>query len=179
MNKQQKQWKSTRQIVLVALFIALSAAGALIKVPSPTGTVALDALPAFLATLLLGGFPGAIVGFLGHMASAVTAGFPLTIPIHLLVGALMAVIMLICGVIARKIHPVAAMAAGIVLNGVGAPAAFILIPKFGMVFFTSMVLPLTVGSAINIIIAGILYYSLRKTKIVKSWQETRNGKQEA
>ena len=152
----------------------MSAVGAFIKIPSPTGTVAMDSLPAYLAALLLGGIPGAIVGFLGHMASAATAGFRMG-PIHLLVGFQMAVIMLVFSFIAKKIHPVAAMIIGIILNGVGAPATFILIPGFGMAFFVSMVLPLTVVSAINIIIAGIIYYPLQKTTIVKSLQGAVNG----
>lgn len=171
-----KQQRLTRQIVLTALFIALSAVGAFIKIPSPTGSVALDALPAYLATLLLGGIPGAIVGFLGHLASAATAGFFMTIPIHLLVGLEMAVIMLVFSFIAKKVNPVAAMIIGIVLNGVGAPASFILFPQFGTAFFFSMVLPLTVGSAINIIASGILYYPLRKIKIVKNLQDDIRGK---
>lgn len=169
-----KQQKLTRQIVLMALFIALSATGAFIKIPSPTGTVALDALPAYLAALLLGGVPGAIVGFLGHMASAATAGFYLTVPIHLLVGLEMAAIMLAFSFIARKVHPVAAIVAGILLNGVGAPATLIPLPGFGTAFFVSMVLPLTVGSAINVILAGMLYYPLQKTGIARKFTGSAN-----
>jgi riboflavin transporter len=173
MSNQQKR---TRQIVLIALFIALSTVGAFIKIPSPTGTVAFDSLPAFLAALLLGGIPGAIVGFLGHMASAASTGFPMTVPIHLFVGVLMAVIMLVVSFVAKKINPLVAMAVGIILNGVGAPAAFILLPKFGTAFFVNMVLPLTVGSIINIVVAGLVYYPLRKVSTVKRLLGTAEDK---
>ena len=38
-----------KKIARVGILIALCVVGALIKIPSPTGSVALDAAPAFLA----------------------------------------------------------------------------------------------------------------------------------
>jgi riboflavin transporter len=100
MRKNQMQ---TKFIVLMGLFIAMSVVGGYVKIPNPvTSSVAFDSLPAFLAALVLGGIPGAIVGFLGHMATAAVGGFPLTLPIHLFIGLQMAIIMLIFSFVAKK-----------------------------------------------------------------------------
>jgi hypothetical protein len=63
----------TLQICLLAMFCALSAIGAQIHIH---GSIALDALPAFLAALLLGGPGGAVVGALGHLLPRVWRVFP-------------------------------------------------------------------------------------------------------
>lgn len=42
------------------------------------GSVAFDAAPAFIGTLLLGPMYGAVLGIFGHLTSALLAGFPLT-----------------------------------------------------------------------------------------------------
>ncbi|MGI6424678.1 MAG: hypothetical protein ACOX2A_05490 [Tepidanaerobacteraceae bacterium] len=44
----------TNTFALMGMFIALSIVGAFIKIPSPTGTVALDSAPGYTAALLLG-----------------------------------------------------------------------------------------------------------------------------
>lgn len=171
----RKEFKQLMLLVLMGLFIALSVIGAIIKIPSPTGTVALDSMPGYLAALLLGGIPGAVVAFLGHMATAASTGFPMTLPIHLLVACEMAVIMLVVGYTAKKLHLIAGLILGLILNGVVSPASFILFPQFGTAFFISMVLPLTVGSLINIIPAGLVYYPLRKINAIEQLRITKNG----
>ena len=94
---------SARILVLMGLFIALSVVGAYIKIPNPiTSSIALDALPAYLASLLLGGKYGAIIGAVGHLVSATIGGFPLSLPIHLVVAIQMTVIMPIFGWISKK-----------------------------------------------------------------------------
>ena len=74
---------TTRNLVLMALFIALSFVGAQLKIFS---TVAFDSLPAFLATLLMGPFFGAIVAIIGHLLTALTSGFPMTLPVHCVIA---------------------------------------------------------------------------------------------
>ncbi len=56
--------KTTVNLVMVALFCALSAVGANIKI---MGSIAFDSLPAFLAAILMGPAAGAIVGALGSI----------------------------------------------------------------------------------------------------------------
>ena len=156
-----------KRIVMLSLFIALCFVGAMIKLPSPTGTVALDAMPAFLAASLLGPVPGAVTGLLGHLMTAASAGFPLTLPVHLLVSVLMLVIVLTYGFLFKNVNRILAVVVGVLLNGIGAPAALMFMPGFGAPFFVAMVLPLTVGSLINVILAYMVHLSLEKTNVLK------------
>lgn len=146
----------TKSLVLLAMFVALSSVGASIKVPSPTGTVALDALPGFLAALVLGPGLGALVAALGHLLTSLFAGFPMSLPLHLLVAAQMAVAAYAMGYCKNYGLPLAA-AVGIFINGVVAPACFILLPQFGMAFFAAMLVPLLVGATINVVAAAVIY----------------------
>jgi uncharacterized membrane protein len=156
-----------RKIVLLSMFIALCFIGSVIKMPSPTGTVAFDSMPAFLAASLLGPFPGAVIGLLGHLMTAASAGFPLTLPIHLLIGFQMAVICWIYGLLFRNVNRYLAVVIATLLNGVASPAMLMLLPGFGMGFFAAMVLPLTVGSLINIVVAFMVHLALEKSNALK------------
>lgn len=151
----------------LAVLIALAAVGAMIKIPSPTGTVALDAAPGFLAALLLGPTPGAIVAGLGHLASAGIVGFPLGLPLHLFIALQMVVVAILIGYTNRHLGTVYAMIIGIVANGIAAPAAFIVVPGFGLPFFLAMVVPLLVASTINVVVAGLVYRALSRTTYVQ------------
>jgi riboflavin transporter len=169
MRRKQMQ---TKLIVLMGLFIAMSVVGGYVKVPNPvTSSVAFDSLPAFLATLVLGGIPGAVVGFLGHMSSAAVGGFPLTLPIHLFIGLQMAIIMLVFGFVAKRINLILAIIVGIFLNGVAAPACFILFPSMGMAVFLDLIIPLSIASILNILVASLVYGGIKNAAMVKSFQE--------
>jgi hypothetical protein len=166
-----KQQKTTRMIVLMGLFIALSVIGGYIKIPNPvTSSIALDSMPAFLATLVLGGGPGAIVGFLGHLVSAAIGGFPLSLPIHLIIGVQMVIVMLVFGWAARKFNVAVAVIVGIILNGVVAPASFIPLPGMGVPFFVGSVGFLLLASAVNAVVAGIIYHYIRDIEYIKAIQ---------
>jgi riboflavin transporter len=167
----RKELKNTKFIVLMGLFIAMSVVGGYIKVPNPiTDSIAFDSLPAFLATLVLGGVPGAIIGFLGHMASAGMGGFPLSIPIHLFIGVEMSLIMLAFNFAARKFNITIAIVIGIILNGVIAPACFILIPGQGMATFTYLLIPLIFASTLNIILSVLIFKGIKNTSIIKEFK---------
>ena len=152
---------SGTRLVYLAFLVALSAVGANLKLPSLTGTPALDSLPGYLASILMGAPEGALVISLGHLLTALTAGFPLSIPLHLLIATGMAACATVFSHIARRSLWLAAIA-GILMNGVLFPAAFIPIPGFGPGFFGAMVMPLVVASGLNILGALALYLSLRK-----------------
>lgn len=154
--------QKTKQLVLTGMFIALSVVGALIKVPSPTGTVAFDSAPGFAAALLLGPGLGALSAALGHLFTSLFAGFPMTFPIHIIVALEMAAFAAIYGYMGRKNLPLAVVAVSI-LNGVIAPATFIVFPQFGMAFFVSMLVPLLVASAANVIVSALIYKVISAT----------------
>ncbi|MBK7820746.1 MAG: ECF transporter S component [Tessaracoccus sp.] len=152
------QSSSTRRIARTGILIALSVVGALIKIPSPTGSVALDAAPAFLAAFAFTLPEAMLVAVLGHLVSAATAGFPLSLPVHLIIAVTMAVAVAGAGWAARRVNLWAGVAVGILLNGVGAPLA--LVPLFGWGFFVGMLVPLLVGAGINVILAALVAKAL-------------------
>lgn len=159
-NLSSRRWPA-RRLTYLAMFMALSAVGAYIKIPSIIGTPALDSFPGFLAALLMGPVNGAIVAALGHMLTALTAGFPLSIPIHLLIAGGMAGIAALFAVVSRY-SLWAGMAAGAVLNGIALNGLFLPIPGFGKAFFLAMVVPLTVASILNIALAGVVFKTLNR-----------------
>jgi uncharacterized membrane protein len=171
--RRRQQFFTPRRIARVAILIALSAVGAFIKIPSPTGTVALDSAPAFVAAAAFSPGEGAIVGAIGHIFSALVTGFPLGLPIHLLVAASMVLFIWVFGVVARRINIWVAIPVGILLNGVGGAA--LLIPIYGIGIFATLVLPLLVGSAINVIIAVAVVKVLDATGLSENAKRKRDG----
>lgn len=171
--KSKKNYFTPKRIARIAILVALSAVGAFIKLPSPTGTVALDSAPAFVAAAAFGPGEGAIVGVLGHMFSALITGFPLGLPIHILVAVSMIAWIGLFGLIARKINIWVAIPVGIILNGVGGAA--LLIPIYGFGIFATLVVPLLVGSAINIIIAVAVVKVLDLTGLGSAPRKSKNA----
>ena len=82
---------SIKKVSLISLCIALSVAGASIKIPAIVSSVALDMVPALLGGVMFGSIPGAIIAFIAHLLSALLGGMPLG-PFHLLIGLEMAVL---------------------------------------------------------------------------------------
>lgn len=165
-----------RRVARVAILVALSAVGAFIKIPSPTGTVALDSAPGWLAAYVFSPVEGSIVGALGHLVSALSTGFPLGLPVHLVVAVEMAVFVAVFGLLARKVSIWLAIPVGIALNGVCGAA--IMIPIGGVGMFVSLVLPLTVGAAINVIIAVAAGRVLKAAGLATSDEKRGGSKQE-
>ncbi|NLZ53617.1 MAG: ECF transporter S component [Thermoanaerobacteraceae bacterium] len=151
--------QKTKMLTLMGLFVALSAVGALIKVPSPTGTVAFDSAPGFVAALLLGPGPGAFAAAFGHLFSSLFAGFPMTLPIHTVIALEMAAFAAIYGYMGKKNLTMGVIAVSL-LNGIIAPATFIPMPQFGIAFFTAMLFPLLVASAANVIVSALIYKAI-------------------
>ncbi|MFF2878231.1 ECF transporter S component [Gottfriedia sp. NPDC057991] len=159
---------NTKRIVLLSLFIALSAVLSNIKI---VYSIAFDSLPAFLAAMLISPIAGGIVGALGHLLTAITSGFPFTVPVHLFIAIQMLVIVWIFGVLFKKMNQYIAMVVAIILNG---PVATLLsglliaylnhsfTVKTVSSFFILMVVPLTLASAANIVLAFILQKVMKR-----------------
>lgn len=159
---------NTKRIVLLSLFIALSAVLSNIKI---VYSIAFDSLPAFLAAMLISPIAGGIVGALGHLLTAITSGFPFTVPVHLFIAIQMLVIVWIFGVLFKKMNQYIAMVVAIILNG---PVATLLsglliaylnhsfTAKTISSFFILMVVPLTLASAANIVLAFILQKVMKR-----------------
>ncbi len=141
----------------VGLLTALSAVGALVKIPSPVGSIALDSAAGYFAALIALK-EGAIVAALGHIFSAYSAGFPLG-ALHAIVAAYMAFCAATFGLIARWSLTLAVPVA-VFLNGVA--GAFIVLPIGGMPFVLAVMPFLTAASAANVIVASAVFRTLRR-----------------
>lgn len=137
----------------LAMFIALSAAGAFIKIPAVIGSVALDALPALMAAGLLGGAAGAAVGGIGHLLSSIVAGMPLG-PFHFLVACEMALLVYLFTMLYRSGKRWQAGVLFILGNSFAAPLPFMML--MGKSFYLAIVPSLFVGSVLNTVLAFIV-----------------------
>lgn len=165
----------TKQLVMAGLFIALSFVGANIKI---MGSIAFDSLPAFLAAILLGPLWGAAIGFLGHMATALTSGFPLSLPLHMVVAISMALTMLGFGFVFRMLQNKAVpwvnflitSLVGTVLNapislGLSMLTLSLMAGKEAAMGLLALLPVLLLASVINIVLAFILYIALERVMI--------------
>jgi hypothetical protein len=167
-SKERKGFFTARRIARMAIFIALSVVGAFIKIPSPTGTVAMDSCPGYFSALAWGYREGGIVIALGHLATAATVGFPLGV-LHLLIAVLMIVAAILFRfggtVVPRKwgINLVAAVLLGGTFNGL---MALIMAPLLGWGLAIALTPSLLVASYIDTAISAIAYSIVSKAKII-------------
>lgn len=157
---------SARKLAIMAIFIALSAVGSLIKIPSPIGSMALDSAPGFFAAIGFGGWVGFIVIAVGHVLSAAIAGFPLTLPIHLAIAIAMGLCTLAFRLLGRKglVWLIVAVAVTALLNSFG--LGLIVVPIGGWAMYAAVIPSLLVASLINLTIAAIAYYAVRDSSLL-------------
>ncbi len=159
-NTKNVSMSNIQVITRSGLLIGLSAIGAMIKIQ---GTIAFDSMPGFFAALFISPMAGGAVASLGHLLTAFTSGFPLTLPMHLMLTVVMGIIAYIFGVIERKVNGVLACVVAILLNGpvatfiAGITASLLGLPLSGSAMFTALVIPLTVVAAVNVILAYIIF----------------------
>ncbi|WP_366924445.1 ECF transporter S component [Metallumcola ferriviriculae] len=153
----------TKTVTRVGIFVALSVVGAFLKVPSPTGTVAFDSAPGYFAAAAFGGAEAALIISIGHLVSSALVGFPLSLPIHFLIAVQMALFAYLFGFLVRKVNGYAAITLTTLANGILAPLS--LVPMNGWPFFVAMLPPLLAASFANVLLAYIIYKSVRKAGI--------------
>lgn len=146
-----------KSVVVVAVFVALAAAGGLLKMPSPVGSIALDSAPGFFVAGFFSPLLGGIVGAAGHLASAGVAGFPLAVA-HILIAVLQFVWCYIFGVIVRKGRRywalILASAVAVVLNGVAAPLILAALMPMFREMLTVLIPFLLLASGANVLLAA-------------------------
>ncbi len=148
----------TRKLTLMAIFIALSFVGSLIKIPSPLGDIGFDSTAGFTATLFLGYIPGATVTMLGYLVITASAGFPLGI---LTIG--VALEMFFIAIAYRyfyEINGILGITIGTILNGIIAP--LIVLPVGGLGLYVGLLPSLTVASVLNLTMSAVIYVALRR-----------------
>ena len=158
---------SISKLTYGGMLIALSAVGALIKI---SGTIALDSMPGFFAALFLGPSAGALVGALGHLLTAATSGFPMSLPMHLFLMVEMAFVIYVFGITYKKFGSIPAFIVGVLLNGpfaalVSVPVSKLLgLPFNGWALFNVIIIPLILASIVNVFLSQVVYKSITKIK---------------
>lgn len=163
-QNQKSNVANVKRISIIAIFIALSAVGSLIKIPSPVGTIGLDSAPGYFVALAFGGLEGALVIAIGHLLTAAVVGFPLTIPIHIFIAFQMALWALAFRWIYKKFGMIAAIVAATLLNGVVSSFTSMITGGMGAVIGTMPFL--VIGSIINIIIAAVSFRVIKGSKLI-------------
>jgi riboflavin transporter len=79
--------------------------------------------------------------------------------------------MLIFGFVAKRINLIVAIIVGAFLNGIAAPACFILFPSMGLAVFLDLIVPLSVASVLNILVASLIYNGIKNAGVIKRFQE--------
>jgi uncharacterized membrane protein len=155
---------SIKKIAYISIFTALSAVGALIKLPSPVGTIGLDSAPGYFSAIAFGYREGIAVIAIGHMLTSAIVGFPLGLPLHIFIAVLMALWSIVYRWIGKKLGVIVGSIIVVALNGV--------LSSFTMVFVGGMgavlgVMPfLVAGSLANIVIASVAYKAISRSKLI-------------
>lgn len=83
-----------RLLTLAAMFAALCAIGAFVKIPVGIGSAALDTIPALVSAAFLPPVYAGAASMIGHLSSSLYAGFPLG-PLHILIAGEMFLILFV------------------------------------------------------------------------------------
>ncbi|MGB3368907.1 MAG: ECF transporter S component [Acidaminobacteraceae bacterium] len=163
--------KNNRRLILMSLFIAISYIGALIKIPGPFTTIALDSFPGYLGGLIIGGIYGGFVGMIAHLFVALLSGFPFSLPVHIIISFMMFISVFCYSKLSKRYNIILGSAIGVLLNGILMPLALIpliltplasMLPPFmDKVFFISLIPILTIASVTNIILSNVMYASIK------------------
>lgn len=152
----------TRNVTLAALFIALCGIGALLKIPGPFSSVALDLAPALISTLFLGPVWAGVIAALGHLISAFTGGLPLG-PFHAIVAVEMFVIVSVFGLIIKRGWRFVGFLFVTLATGLLAPLPFYFL--ISPALYMTLMPILLVATAINSVVAWVALPFLKRIKL--------------
>ena len=134
-------------------------------------SIALDSMSAFVGGIIISPVVGGIIGLLAHLFVALRTGFPLSLPVHILVALEMFVVVYITSIIFNRGKVILAGIVGTLLNGIGftfITGVFMYFVLGGMNpvdFLKLLGLPLTLASLVNIVIAFIVSKGLKNANI--------------
>lgn len=155
----------TKTLTLTAMFAALAVVGSFIKIPVPPGTAALDSTAAFISMAFLPAPFAAVAGAIGHLATALTSGFPLSLPIHLLIAVEMAIVAGVAALFYRKGLRKSAWIWIVIANGILSPLPYYFIISPAM--YVAVAPGILIATALNVVVSLILLPILQKI-IVRS-----------
>ena len=154
-------------VAYIAVASIISGMGGLLKLPSPVGSVALDAVPGLFSSVYYLPWVGGIVGAIGHLLSAASGGFP-SGAIHLLIAVCVGIVCTIFGLIARAIDRawglVPAALVAIILNN-AIPFVSVGLGLLPLEAALSLVFPfLLIAASVNVGIACFILLAIRSIK---------------
>ncbi len=156
---------NVKKICIGGMLIALSVLFANVKI---FGTIALDAMPAFLGSLLFGGTFGGIVGAVGHIATATTSGFPFGVLIHMIIAVTMFISVYSFAFTKNFFNnrgfntAISLFVSSVVGFLFNAPITLLVLSLIlGKAFFVSMIVPLSIGAIANIVLCDIVYVAIK------------------
>jgi len=174
-----KSFFTPKRMARMSILIALSAVGAFVKIPTPTGDIGLDSAPGYFAGLVKNWDwkEAQIIGIFARLLAAWVVGFPLGIPVQICWGIFLGGCMGVYSRLARlKLGMVAAIVAATLTNGVlfalvVLPASFVVAGNstLAAAFSTGIatLLGVSVASAVACSIGVAAHQVLAKTNLVK------------
>ena len=152
-----------RTMTAYALLIALCAIGG--QIHFGVYSIGFDSSPAFVGALMLGPVAGAVLGALGHLATAASTGFPLSVPIHVAVAIVMAGTGASIGYIAKRITSSFSYVVGGILGyivNVGVGLAVIAWMMQSVEVMAILCMPLSLAYGLNYVGAALVVSQLNR-----------------
>lgn len=149
----------TKTISLIALFIALSIALSYVKI---MGSIALDQIPSFLLFVIFKDKKACFVSSFAHLTSAFLAGFPFTIPVHILIALGMFLMFYIAIPIIKHTNKYIALLFIAIVNSFVLTFLVFIIMPFNITTYVTISSMLLFASIINIACTLLLEMPLRK-----------------
>lgn len=152
-----------RTMTAYALLIALCAIGG--QIHFGVYSIGFDSSPAFVGALMLGPVAGAVLGALGHLATAASTGFPLSVPIHVAVAIVMAGTGASIGYIAKRMTSSFSYVVGGILGyivNVGVGLAVIAWMMQSVEVVAILCVPLSLAYGVNYVGAALVVSQLNR-----------------
>lgn len=149
-----------RRLTFTAMIAALSAIGAMIKIPVGIGSAALDSAPAFLGAALLPAPIAGVAAAIGHMVSAELSGFPMTLPFHALIAIEMFAVVYGFAMLHQRNHHLLKWLFAVIANGILAPLPFYFL--ISSQTYYAITPGIFIATVINAVIAGLCLPAITK-----------------
>lgn len=147
--------RALQRSLRIIFFVLLSLGGSMVRLPLPTGPVALETFPGYFAALAFGWADGALIAGISHLVVAVTTGFPLGIWLHLLAALQMAIWAACFWYISKRTGLLMAIVTITFLHAL--VSVVYTLPIWNMVMFSGLLLPLAIAAAVNLFLAALVF----------------------
>lgn len=160
----QKSFWTPKLVARIAILLALSAVGAMIKIPTSIGTPSLDSAAGYFGAAAFGPLVGSIVAGFGHLFTAYVAGFPFGPVIHTIIAIEQVLWAVLFWFLVTRVNIWVGGIVAVLCNGIIAAAS--MIPFLGMPTFIPIMIQLIIASAINVLIAASAYKIVKKSNLI-------------